>query len=136
MNAKDVFYHGIRDQIRRVLSTMGNEKVEMGLTAFETGGSNWGSCFFARAYPELRLHNGDAEGKLMRALALTTALPIRTVYCTFDSFSTWITKAELKKFIEDVLKPGNAVALTTLKTIEFAGSESKELTSEVFCAVD
>ncbi len=50
MDVQTAFYHGIRQNIRRVLVALGPERIEKGLTAFEDGASNWSDCFFARAF--------------------------------------------------------------------------------------
>jgi hypothetical protein len=135
MNAKDIYYHGIRDQIRRVLVKMGPDRVDAGLTAFEDGSKNWSNCFFARAYQDIDLAHGNAEGKLMAALELNSVIPIRTVYYTFDEASKWISRDALHQFINDVRDESrpNAV-LNLLKTLDISPSiESTEVPSEAFC---
>lgn len=142
MNAKDIFYHGIRDQIRRVLTAMGPDRVDAGMTAFEDGSSDWSNCFFARAYPDLALNQGSPEAKLCEALGLTTTLPLRTVWVTFDSASKWITRPQLKQFINDVLDESRpAEVMELLRSLDASGAkldaaEGFELRAESFCAVD
>lgn len=100
MNVQDIYYHGVRDQIRRVLGRMTEEQLDKGMTAFENGGSNWSHCFFARAFGGLA--SGDAEQKLMKHLDLDTPIPIRIVYCTFDGMGRTMNRKQLRQFIEDV----------------------------------
>lgn len=105
MRLDNMYYHGIRENIRRVLNVLGDERIDKGLTAFDTGASSWAQCFFARALAPAALHT---EFDVARELAMTTSdgrwnlVPIRTIYRTFDGRSNQITKAQLKKFIEDV----------------------------------
>lgn len=105
MNVKDAFYHGVRQQITRVLKAMGEDRIEKGLTAFQDGASHWGACFFARAYPEVRLGSkGDPEEQVAALLGMPgNKVPMRIVYRTFDGVSLEMTKSGLKKFIEDFL---------------------------------
>lgn len=126
MNIQDIFYHGIREQIRRVLITMGPERVDDGLTAFDTGHSSWASCFFARAYPEHDLTR-HAESKLMAILRLGTTIPIRMVYCTFDGACVGMTKDDMRRFVEDIrddMRPDEINKL--LRSINFATVEESE----------
>jgi len=134
MNLQDVFYHGVRQQLRRVLVAMGPERVDMGLTAFEDGASNWSNCFFARAYPDLELDNYHRDSKpewmLANELGFKTLLPIRMVYCTFDGAGATMTKDQLRKFVEDVrddLRPDAVNEL--LRTLDFSKVESDEALS-------
>ena len=126
MNIQDVFYHGVRQQIRRVLTTMGPEKVDLGLTAFEDGSHDWANCFFARAYPELDLKH-YAENQLCKALGLKTYIPIRMVYCTFDGAGAVMTSEQLKKFIEDIrddMRPEGV--MDVLRSLDFSKAEETE----------
>lgn len=113
-DVRDLFYHGVRQQVRRVLEAMGPERVEQGLTAFETGHSSWSQCFFARAYPELQLHskhpdrfgNTGPEWKIAAALDMgTNRVPMRIVYSLFDGFGGQhtMTKDDLRKYIRGFL---------------------------------
>lgn len=124
MNIQDIFYHGIRDQIRRVLTTMGPERVEKGLTAFVDGASSWSSCFFARAYPDLELSAFDAEHQLMKTLGLRTTIPIRIVYCTFDGAGIVMTKQQLRDFIQATLTESDTETVNKfLATIDYSAAE-------------
>lgn len=102
MNLQDVFYHGIRDQVRRVVSLMTDAEIERGLNAFENGRSNWSQCFFAQAFPALDLDHGEPEQKLMLHFGFKTAIPIRIVYQTFDGCGVAMTKQQLADFIRAV----------------------------------
>jgi len=102
-DVRDLFYHGMRQQIRRVLDAMGPERIDMGLTAFETGMSSWSACFFARAFPEVNLNSVDPERKIAQLLGMgDNRVPMRIVYHTFDGASHFMTKQQLRKFIEDI----------------------------------
>lgn len=102
-DVRDLFYHGMRQQIKRVLDAMGEERIDNGLTAFEDGGSNWSACFFARAFPELNLNSFNPEAQIARALGMgDNKVPMRIVYHTFDGASHYMTKDQLKQFIVDV----------------------------------
>lgn len=117
----EAYYDGLRHQIARVMSALGPERVEKGLTAFENGASNWSHCFFARALaPEVRLHG---EEDVARALNFTSPhsknglnlVPVRIVYRTFDGCSQWMTKDELRQLIRDIqceTKPLDEIADT------------------------
>ncbi len=120
-NIQDLFYHGIRQQIRRVLVLLGEERTDKGLTAFEDGSSDWSHCFFARALAPARLND---EWCVARELGIDTVIPIRIVYRTFDGQGRWINRDELKKFIEavrDESRPSEVMEL--LKSIDYKGSE-------------
>lgn len=137
MNVKDAFYHGIREQIRRVINILGPERTDKGLSAFEDGASNWSQCFFARAVaPEVLRHEHDVcrilgilnnEGK-------PNVVPVRIVYQTFDGMSSMMTKAQLYQFISDIRDQHRPDAvMNLLKTINY--DEKKEAVfSEPSCA--
>lgn len=131
MNLQDVFYHGIRDQIRRVLKQMSDEEIDRGLTAFEDGQSSWSQCFFARACPALELDAGRPEQKLQAHFKLPTAVPIRIVYCTFDGLGVTMKREDLAKFIREVrLDDGttvNPAINELLSRIDYTDVEEKAL---------
>jgi hypothetical protein len=109
MEVQNIFYIGIRQQIRRVLNELGPERTDKGLTAFEDGQSNWHECFFARALDQDKtFQNERNEIGVAKALKLLTAdgrpnlVPVRIVYYTFDGNSKLITRAELNEFITAV----------------------------------
>lgn len=132
MNLQDIFYHGVRDQIRRVISQMTDAEINRGLDAFQTGGSNWSHCFFARALPQLELDHGKPESKLRDHFGLSDTIPIKIIYCTFDGASV-MARADLAKFIHDLRFGSVDDTLEQLKAIDFSRAESKEI---VACAAD
>lgn len=106
-NVNDLFYHGVRQQVRRVLEAMGPKRVEQGLSSFETGASNWSSCFFARAYPDLNLnsHRVDPEFAIAAALGMgKNRIPMRIVYHMFDGAGgKLMTRPQLLSFCRGFL---------------------------------
>lgn len=112
---------------------MGPERIDAGLTAFKDGESSWSACFFARAYPELQLHRGDAEAKVAKALGMEdNKVPMRIVYHTFDGLGITMSKSELRGFIESFVKdkqnPEVAAEIEKLlSTLNYEGVEEKEL---------
>lgn len=134
-DVRDLFYHGIRHNIRRVLVALGPERVDKGLTAFEDGASNWSECFFARALkPEHDLTRGEPERVICEALGLLSTdgrpnrVPVRLVWQTFDSISTLITRDEMRKFIEDVrdeMRPAEVIEL--LRQVNYEGVEERPI---------
>lgn len=132
MNLQDIFYHGVRDQIRRVISQMSDQEINRGLDAFTTGSSNWSHCFFASALPQCELDRGNPEKKLQQHFGLDTRIPIQIIYCTFDGASV-MARADLKKFIHDLRFGSVDDTLEQLKAIDFSQAESKEIVS---CAAD
>ncbi len=110
MNVQDLFYHGIRNNIRRVVVALGEERTDKGLTAFEDGSHDWGNCFFARAFKgEFSLtQTWDPETKICNAIGLLSAdgqpnkVPVRLVWRTFDGASPLIKAAEMKQLIIDI----------------------------------
>lgn len=105
MDVRDIYYHGIRHQVKRVLQAMGEQRVLDGISAFENGQHNWSACFFARAYPDLKLHEqSDPETVLMDKLDLPRT-PIRIVWHLFDNFGRGVTMSqkELHEFVRGFL---------------------------------
>ncbi len=111
MDLNAALYHGIIHQIRRVVTALGPERTDKGIDAFETGQSNWSHCFFARALADdvkLNEHGHRAEVVVAQHLGLVTTdgrpnlVPVRLVYQTFDSHSSFLTRDALKKFIVDI----------------------------------
>lgn len=132
MNVQDIYYHGVRDQIGRVLNRMTPEQIDKGLTAFVDGASNWSSCFFARAIPGCGVAD-NPERFLMNVLQLPSVVPIRIVYRTFDGAGR-MTKAELQKFITDMRSGDNAEeSLVQLRKIDFKDVESTPVEATVVC---
>lgn len=141
MNLQDVFYHGIRSQIRRVLSAMTDEEIDRGLTAFVDGQKNWSHCFFARACPALDLDQRSTtiglgetilgpEEKLQRHFNIPTPVPIRIVYCTFDGHGVAMTREQMRDFIKEVRTSDDGVSqevLDLLKSVDYAGVEDREV---------
>lgn len=134
-DVRDLFYHGMRQQIRRVLDALGPERIDKGLTAFETGASNWSACFFARAFPEINLNHGNAELRVAQALGMgDNRVPMRIVYHTFDGASHFMTKQQLRDFIENIRdesRPSEVLELLkqigvteeqTSREVDFAGA--------------
>jgi hypothetical protein len=134
MKLQDAIYHGIHDQIRRVLNIMGDERIDRGLSAFEDGASNWRECFFARAYSDYNLER-DAEKRLMKAMGLNTPIPIRIVYQAFDGANSWMSKAALYKFISDIRDESRPnEVLNVLKGMDFSTVESVSLDTQL-CSI-
>ena len=139
-NVKDLFYHGARQQIRRVFEAMGEDRISQGVTAFETGASNWTACFFARAYPEVNLNIGDPELKIAQLLGMgTNKVPMRIVYHTFDSNSIVMTRQGLLDmihgFLDEKRSPDVQNAIDDLlKNTNYEGAEDKPIDFSV-CAV-
>lgn len=130
MNVQDIVYHGVRDQIRRVLGQMSPDELDRGMTAFEDGSSNWTHCFFARAIGGL--DSGQAESKLMKHLKLDTPIPIRIVYCTFDGMGTTMTQKQLASFIESVRDESRPEeVLAVIRSIDY--SRAAETPVNVTC---
>lgn len=137
MDVRDAFYHGIRHQVRRVLTALGPERIEKGLTAFDDGASNWSQCFFARAFAgELSMHISayglvpskpyisTPEWNIMNKLGLPSHVPVRIVWNLFDQFDTWrntstqlMDRATFRKFIEDVLDESRPEVVELLRSL-------------------
>lgn len=138
MNVQDIYYHGVRDQIRRVISKMTEDQLDRGMTAFENGASNWSHCFFARALRgEVNLDNyrdGGPEQKIMRVLGIDTPVPIRIVYCTFDGLGRTMTRKQLAQFIEDVRDESRPQeVLDLIKGIDYSGAAERPITASISC---
>jgi hypothetical protein len=141
-DVQDLFYHGIRQQIRRVLTLLGEERVDKGLTAFEDGASNWSSCFFARAFLPERIYGELDVCRLLNLTSTTTkhgynVVPVRIVYRTFDGCSTLMTEDELKEFIvsvRDESRPDEVMKL--LRSINYKDVESTPVSMEARCAIE
>lgn len=131
-NVKDLFYHGVRQQIGRVLTAMGEERVRLGLRAFDEGASNWSRCFFAMAYPEHRLGaKGDPEDQVAELLGMPgNRVPMRIVYRTFDGLSTSITRPQMRKFIESFLvaeqerEASSDAVMALLRSVDYSDVDS------------
>lgn len=139
-DVRDLFYHGVRHQITRVLKGMGEDRISQGLTAFENGASTWSACFFARAYPEVNLNFGDPELKIAEMLGMPgNKVPMRIVYRTFDGVGTVMTRDAMKSFIRGFLDEQRDPAVQAgiddlLKGINYEGAEEKGIDFEE-CAV-
>jgi hypothetical protein len=132
-NVKDLFYHGVRDQITRVLKAMGEDRISQGLTAFENGASTWTACFFARAYPEVNLTMVDPEAKIADLLGMPgNKVPMRIVYRTFDGAGISMTKQGMLDFIRGFLDEQRPAAVneaidSIISGINYDGAEEKSL---------
>lgn len=101
---QQAYYHGIRQQIRRVVQALGPNRTDDGLTAFVDGASSWSSCFFARALPELNLDHSKNPSEAIRVeLGLETMIPVRITWNTFDGCGVTMSKDDMRKFIEDII---------------------------------
>lgn len=123
---RDVIYHGVRQQIRRVLQKMTDEELDRGIDAFETGASTWAHCFFARAL-DMEAHKtvaynwrfgrkvyADPVQWIMVRLEIDSPVPIKLIYQTFDGMSHAIKRSEMKEFItslRDERRPDEVMAL-------------------------
>jgi hypothetical protein len=136
-NVNDLVYHGIRQQVRRVLDLLGEERTDKGLTAFEDGGKNWSQCFFARALAPERLHSEQDVARILDLKSTNGQLnlvPVRIIYRTFDECSTMITREELRDFIvsvRDESRPDEVMKL--LRSLNFEGAESTPIEMGVSC---
>lgn len=133
-DVKDLFYHGVRHQIGRVLNAMGEDRVRMGLTAFDDGAKNWSACFFARAYPELLLHScGDPELAVSKKLGMgDNKVPMRIVYRTFDGLSSSISREQMQAFMQSFLERQTMAevepeVLELLRSIDYSNVETDEV---------
>lgn len=136
-DVQDLFYHGIRENIRRVVLALGEDRTDKGLTAFEDGSHDWGNCFFARAFKgELQLsYAKDPEKLICEAIGLMTTkadgtqypnkIPVRLVWHTFDNGSVLITADEMKKLITDIRDESRPEGMMQfLRSINFDHVES------------
>ena len=132
-NVKDLMYHGVREQISRVLKAMGEERILKGISAFENGASTWSACFFARAYPEVNLVMGDPELRIAELLGRPgNKVPMRIVYRTFDGAGISMTKTGMRDFIRAFLDDQRPAEVqdaidSVLKGIDFSGAEEKKI---------
>lgn len=119
-DVRDLFYHGVRHQMRRVLQALGPDRLDHALTAFEDGQSNWSQCFFARAFPEVNLNKvGDPEKWLAKELGFNGITPIRIVWHTFDSLNHYMTREQMIQFVQavrDDMRP--AEVMEFLRTLD------------------
>jgi len=122
-------FDGVRDQIKRVLAVMGEERIEKGLTAFDDGASTWTACFFARAYPETNLLHRDPEARIAELLGMPgNKVPMRIVYRTFDGAGIAMTKDAMRQFISDFLEETRTEEIDeVLAGINFAGAEERPI---------
>jgi hypothetical protein len=126
---KDLIFHGVRQQISRVLTAMGEKRVLDGISAFETGASNWSACFFARAYPEVDLRAGEPEGQIAALLGMgKNKVPMRIVYRTFDGMNITMKKSELldfcRGFLDEQRDPEQQAAIdAVISGIDYKGAE-------------
>lgn len=133
-------YHGIRQNLRRVLVALGPERVEKGMTAFEDGASNWSECFFARAFKgEAKLGYEDTGSyqrpidpsvhicHLLNDRKLSMIVPVKMLWHTFDSVGgAHITRAELKEFIKQVMDEGTPTeVLQLLRSVNYEHVENR-----------
>lgn len=114
-DVRDLFYHGVRHQMRRVFQALGPERLDNAITAFEDGHSSWSDCFFARAFPELNLNSTPNPEKLLASkLGFSGITPIRIVWHTFDSLNHYMTKSQMVDFVNavrDDMRPAEVVEL-------------------------
>lgn len=114
-DVRDLFYHGVRHQMRRVFQALGPDRLDKALTAFEDGESSWSNCFFARAFPELDLvRTGNPEKLLASKLGFNGITPIRIVWHTFDSLNHYMTKSQMVDFVNavrDDMRPAEVIEL-------------------------
>lgn len=141
MEVGNLFYIGIRQQIRRVLTALGPERTDLGLSAFEDGASNWHECFFARALAQDETFRHErSEIGVAKALGLTYAdgrpnlIPVRIVYCTFDGNSKLITRQELNDFITSVRdgqRPDEV--MNVLRAVDYTNVKEQAVRVPVSC---
>jgi len=132
-DVRDLFYHGVREQIKRVLSAIGPDRMDNALTAFETGDNSWSNCFFARAFPEVNLNQvpGGAEVWLMKKLGFKGITPIRIVWHTFDSLNHYMTPEQMREFVaavRDDMRPAEVKALLQSLDLESMSQRPVEVT--------
>lgn len=147
MKVADAYYHGIRHQVRRVLSAMTDDEIDRGIDAFETGSSNWSHCFFARA---LDMDEHKTEWHLAidpqfprveaptiwirNRLKLESHVPVRIVWHLFDGLGSGRTMSrdELKQLIVDLREDRRpAEVLELLRSLDLGIDEQKPI--EVSC---
>lgn len=133
MNVQDIYYHGVRDQIRRVLNAMSPDQIDKGMTAFNNGHSDWSHCFFGRAIPGTN-QAAVPEKFLMEQLGIPTPIPIRIVYCTFDGCGRNMTRKQLRQFIEDVRdesRPQEVMAV--IRGVDYSRAEESPVPASISC---
>lgn len=142
MDYETAVYHGVRQNLRRVLNALGNDRIELGLTAFEDGVSNWTGCFFARAFKnEARVGTTATGHHIDPTLHICTLLndpgyklkvPVKILWHTFDSAQSSfggknLSRQDLRKFIEDVLDESRpSEVMNLLRGINYDKVEEKE----------
>lgn len=123
-------------QVRRVLSAMTDEQIERGLTAFIDGRSgSWASCFFARALGKNLMQVGLEPLVLVAKTLHIDEDAVQLVINMFDERNTWMTKQDLRRFIEQarderqdsrevekLLASIPQVRLTAKPVLEFCGA--------------
>ena len=144
MNVQDLFYHGVIEQIRRVCTALGPERLEKGLSAFEDGASNWSQCFFARALAGERLHDEHDVCRILgfyqarvgpKGERYTNPIPVRIIYRTFDSAGTTLTKVQLYKILSDIMDESRpSEVMDFLRTVNYAGAETTPANFSTACA--
>lgn len=131
MNIQDIFSQSRTQMVRLVVNSLGPVRVAKGLTAFEDGKSNWGQCFFGRAFKdEAILHSYDAEETIMEITGIKTRVPIRFVWTAFDGLkATGLNRDQLKDLINNIVREENLKAVDDLlDSIDF--DPTKELVLE------
>lgn len=127
MDFNDAYYHGVLHQVKRVLTAMTDEQIDTGLTAFEDGSSDWGNCFFARAFNQgYRQGHHEPEAWLAKQMGFgTNKIPVRIVYSLFDGVGRQMfTKSmlyELISNIRDGRRPEEVLAI--IKGIDYSKAE-------------
>lgn len=128
MDINVAFYHGVIEQVRRVMGLLGPDRVDNGLTAFEDGASSWSNCFFARALAPEVLHSEQDVARLLDLKSTNgrwNCVPVRIVYHTFDGLGHVLTKDQLRQVIEDIRdesRPSEVLAL--IKSIDYTSVDS------------
>ena len=144
-DVQTMFYHGVRENIRRVLKALGPDRIEKGLTAFEDGASNWSQCFFARALKgevDLAASRRDQTLVICEILGDPTyklKVPVKMIWHTFDQMGAknyrgvalQLTREDMRKFINDVLDESRpAEVMQLLRSINYDKVEDREFSCE------
>lgn len=88
-----------------MITALGPIRMEKGLTAFEDGRSNWGECFFARAFEDEVSLFEHPEQTIMEATGIKTRVPIRFTWRSFDSAKeTGINRKQLEHLMREIMK--------------------------------
>lgn len=112
MDLKTILYHGRIQLLRVVVDGLGQNRVAKGLTAFDDGDSNWGECFFARAFKgeldftdrTIFFNDHQIETAIMAATGIKTKVPIRFTWQAFDNAkTTGINRQQLQKFLRELM---------------------------------